>query len=94
MATTNFNLRLDKDLRDKAFSVFDSYGLTASQAFKLFLNQVAETKAIPLSFNYQAQEPNAITQAAMLELEEGRGLKSSSVEELLEELADSRVNNV
>ena len=43
MATTNFNLRLEQDLRDKAFPVFERYGLSASQAFKLFLTQVAET---------------------------------------------------
>ncbi len=67
MTTTNFNLRLEKDLRDRAFSVFERYGLTASQAFKLFLNQVAETNTIPLTFDYQAQEPNQATQKAILE---------------------------
>ena len=49
MATTNFNLRLEQDLRDRAFPVFERYGLSASQAFKLFLTQVAETNKIPLS---------------------------------------------
>ena len=48
MATTNFNLRLEQDLRDKAFPVFERYGLSASQAFKLFLTQVAETNKIPV----------------------------------------------
>ncbi|MFT8736823.1 MAG: type II toxin-antitoxin system RelB/DinJ family antitoxin [Zymomonas mobilis] len=67
MAATNFNLRLDKALRDRAFPVFERYGLSAAQAFKLFLNQVAETKTIPLSFDYAKDEPNAITQKAMLE---------------------------
>ena len=43
MTTTNFNLRLEQDLRDRAFPVFERYGLSASQAFKLFLTQVAET---------------------------------------------------
>lgn len=52
MATTNFNIRLDTDLRDKAFPVFENYGLSAASAFKLFLRQVAETKTIPLSFDY------------------------------------------
>ncbi|MEN9465236.1 MAG: hypothetical protein RL217_1417 [Pseudomonadota bacterium] len=67
MTTTNFNLRLDQDLRDRAFPVFERYGLSAAQAFKLFLTQVAETNAIPLSFDYQAKEPNATTQKAMQE---------------------------
>jgi DNA-damage-inducible protein J len=36
MATTNFNLRLEQDLRDKAFPVFERYGLSASQALNYF----------------------------------------------------------
>ncbi|ACV76412.1 RelB antitoxin/Antitoxin DinJ family toxin (plasmid) [Zymomonas mobilis subsp. mobilis ZM4 = ATCC 31821] len=67
MATTSFNLRLDQDLRDRAFPVLERYGLSAAQAFKLFLNQVAETKTIPLSFDYAKDEPNMTTQKAMLE---------------------------
>lgn len=55
MTTTNYNMRIDKDLKEKAFSVFESYGLTPSQAIKLFLNQVADTKTVPLSFDYQSQ---------------------------------------
>ena len=53
MSTTNYNIRLDHELKEKAFSVFESYGLTPSQAIKLFLNQVAETNTVPLSFDYQ-----------------------------------------
>jgi len=33
--------------------VFESYGLTPSQAIKLFLTQVAQTNQVPLSFEYQ-----------------------------------------
>lgn len=54
MTTTNYNIRLEQELKDKAFSVFESYGLTPSQAIKLFLTQVAQTNTVPLSFEYQA----------------------------------------
>ena len=69
MATTNFNLRLEQDLRDRAFPVFERYGLSASQAFKLFLTQVAETNKIPLSFDYAEDDytPNSVTRTALLE---------------------------
>ena len=68
MATTNFNLRLEQDLRDRAFTVFERYGLTASQALKLFLTQVAETNKIPLSFDYaQDNVPNSVTRKALSE---------------------------
>lgn len=53
MTTTNYNVRLDQDLKDRAFSVIESYGLTPSQAIRLFLNQVADTNTVPLSFDYQ-----------------------------------------
>jgi len=52
MTTTNYNLRLDQELKDSAFAVFESYGLTPSQAIKLFLTQVAQTNQVPLSFEY------------------------------------------
>ena len=63
MTTTNYNIRLDQELRDRAFSVFESYGLTPSQAIKLFLNQVAETNTVPLSFDYQSKPVNHALQA-------------------------------
>ncbi|ASK27508.1 type II toxin-antitoxin system RelB/DinJ family antitoxin [Neisseria chenwenguii] len=53
MASTNFNIRLEQSLKDRAFPVIESYGLTPAQAFKLFLNQVAETNTLPLSFDYR-----------------------------------------
>lgn len=56
MSAISYNMRIDKQLRDEAFSVLDSYGLTPSQAFKLFLKQIATTKKIPLSFDYQPFE--------------------------------------
>ena len=56
MATTNYNIRLDDNLRERAFAVFESYGLSPSQAIKLFLNQVADTRTVPLSFDYKAAE--------------------------------------
>lgn len=65
MTSTNFNLRLDRELRDKAFQVFEQYGLSASQAFRLFLNQVAQTQQVPLSFDYIATQPNKETAEAI-----------------------------
>jgi addiction module antitoxin, relB/dinJ family len=76
MATTNYNIRLEQELRDRAFAVFERYGLAPSQAIKLFLNQVADTQSIPLSFNHHAGRaehiPNALTRQALLEAIENR----------------------
>ncbi|MBR7003036.1 MAG: type II toxin-antitoxin system RelB/DinJ family antitoxin [Neisseriaceae bacterium] len=71
VANTSFNLRLDKKLKEQSFAVIERYGLTPTQAIKLFLKQVADRKILPLSFNYQADEPNEETQQAMLMADKG-----------------------
>ncbi len=76
MATANFNVRLEQGLKDRAFPVLERYGLTPAQAFKLFLNQVAETKVIPLSFDWGKEsiltaEAEARLQQSMKEIEMG-----------------------
>lgn len=92
MSTTNFNLRLDKELRDRAFPVFEQYGLSAAQAFRLFLNQVAQTQQIPLSFDYAASVPNEKTAQAIRQGREdyaaGR-LTGYAPEELTQALRES-----
>lgn len=93
MASHNFNIRLDDELRNRAFPVLESYGLTASQAFKLFLNQVAETKTVPLSFDWQAsadREPNLESQIAMCEALANRvtGKRYDGLDEVMAELAN------
>ena len=73
MTTINYNIRIDQNLKDRAFSVFESYGLSPSQAIKLFLSQVAETQSVPISLNYNSiKEPNEITLQAMQEAIENR----------------------
>lgn len=70
MATINFNIRMDENLKERAFPVIESYGLTPAQAVKLFLNQVATTQTIPISFEHNVNRiPNAITRKAIKEAE-------------------------
>jgi addiction module RelB/DinJ family antitoxin len=73
MTTTNFNVRIDENLREQATQVFASYGLSPTQAIKLFFNQVVATNKVPLSFDYQAAEkqPTAKLLSAISELENG-----------------------
>ena len=85
MSTTNYNVRLDQNLKDRAFSVIESYGLTPSQAIRLFLNQIADTNEIPLSFDYQPKL-NAQTIAAIAEIANGKGSKYDSFGDLMDEL--------
>ena len=85
MTTTNYNIRLDQDLKDRSFSVLESYGLTPSQAIRLFLNQVADTNAVPLSFDYQPKL-NAQTLAAIADIANSKGTKYDSFGDFMDEL--------
>ncbi|OOR99299.1 addiction module antitoxin [Haemophilus paracuniculus] len=52
MSYTNFNMRLDDNLRGRAYPILEQYGLTPSQAVRMFFNQIAQTGKIPLSFDW------------------------------------------
>lgn len=47
---SSINIRLDDTLKNDAFAVINSYGLTPSQTIRLFLKQIADTGNIPLNF--------------------------------------------
>ncbi len=87
MTTVNYNIRLDKELRDQAFSVLDSYGLPPSQAIKIFLKQIAKTNSIPLSFDYaqipQNPQNDQIEQNELIPNEETRQAMFQSREDYL-----------
>ena len=65
--TTNFNLRLDENLKAQAFGVIESFGMTPSQFMRLILKQVADTGSLPLSFEKRttAITPNELTAQAI-----------------------------
>lgn len=79
---TSYTFRLDEQLKQEAFSVFKSYGLTPAQAIKMMLQQVVRTKSIPVQFDYQ---PNAETAEAIRELTAGEAEhhEVNSVEEMM-----------
>lgn len=55
-STVNFNMRIEKELKEQTSQIFEGYGMTTAQAVRMFLVNVAKTKKIPLSFDYQADE--------------------------------------
>ncbi|MFZ1343228.1 type II toxin-antitoxin system RelB/DinJ family antitoxin [Thiothrix eikelboomii] len=81
--TVSYNIRLDEDLKNEAFEVFKSYGITPAQAIKMFLKRTAETKTIPIQFDYQA---NATTLAAVHELKEGKGKSYDTLDSMMADI--------
>ena len=48
IATVNFNMRIEKELKDETSQIFENYGMTTAQAVRMFLVNVAKTKRVPL----------------------------------------------
>jgi addiction module antitoxin, relB/dinJ family len=69
MGSSNFNMRLEDDLRTRVSPILEQYGLTPSQAVRMFFNQIASTGKIPLTFDWANPEPNAVTRKAIEEAE-------------------------
>lgn len=71
MATTNLNIRTDKDIKDKAEKIFSELGLNMTTAINMFLRTTIRENGIP--FVLKLDVPNELTAAA---IEEGRRLAS------------------
>ena len=69
LATTNLNIRTDKQIKEQADQIFSELGLTMTTAVNMFLRATIREYGIP--FSLKLDEPNAETAAA---IEEGRRL--------------------
>ncbi|HAT02843.1 acyl-CoA--6-aminopenicillanic acid acyl transferase [Lachnospiraceae bacterium] len=90
MAVTksNMTIRIDPELKKEASSLFKSLGLDLSTATGIFYRQALRCHGLP--FDVKADEPNAVTYAAMEEaeqmLKDPNTRKFSSIDELFAEL--------
>ena len=71
MATTNLNIRTDKEIKDQADRIFSELGLNMTTAINMFLRTTIRENGIP--FSLKLDMPNATTAAA---IEEGRRIAS------------------
>ena len=98
MATSNFNIRLDDDLKARAFAVIERFGLTPTQAMRMFLTQIAETDSVPLSLDYARQSSahtlsrngEAMLRESIRDMENGAVSHFDSVEALAKEFAHAK----
>lgn len=91
MKSEMLSTRIDHDTKIAFTSICDEVGLSPSQALKLFARAVINYGGIP--FEIKAPQPNETTAAAIQELAQGRGHKSQSVDTLLNELTEGKVDN-
>lgn len=69
MATTNLNIRIDRDVKEQAEELFNELGLNMTSAVNIFLRTSIREHGIP--FELKLDVPNDTTRAA---IEEGRRL--------------------
>ena len=71
MATTNLNIRTDKEIKEQADKIFSELGLNMTSAINVFLRTTIRERGIP--FPLKLDVPNEVTAAA---IEEGRRIAS------------------
>jgi DNA-damage-inducible protein J len=77
--------RIDTVLKKEATAVLSAMGLSVSDAIRLMLVRVVSDKALP----FDVRIPNAETQAAMRDIQQGKGItRFDSVEALMANLND------
>ena len=74
--------RIDSDTKGRATEALQAMGLSVSDAIRLLLLRVADEKRLP----FAVQVPNPVTLKAMKELDEGKGQRFDSAEELFRDL--------
>ena len=65
MATTNLNIRTDKDIKEQAEEIFNELGLNMTTAINIFLRTAIREHGIP--FELKLDVPNETTAAAIAE---------------------------
>lgn len=76
------NVYLDATAKEKAQEIFKTYGLGLSEAFNIFLSQVALEKGIP----FQIKIPNDETLQALKDAKEGKNMENVDFEQLKKEM--------
>ena len=73
--------RVNREVKEKAAAVLAAMGLTISDMMRMTLIKVVQEKALPFD-----PSPNEETIAAMRELDDGKGKRFSSADDLFSEL--------
>ena len=67
MASTNFSVRMDIDIKKQCESLYGELGMSLTTAINVFLRQSLRVGGFP--FEVKLDQPNKETMAAMLEAE-------------------------
>ncbi|MBR0574495.1 MULTISPECIES: type II toxin-antitoxin system RelB/DinJ family antitoxin [Pasteurellaceae] len=93
MATVNYQIRLNKELKENAIKIFDDYGLSLSQGIKMILTQVVNTKEIPVNLTYcntvnEKTKISLLTAMQELDNDNSNEIQAESIDEALKKLVE------
>ncbi len=91
MKNEMLSTRIDHNTKLAFTHVCEEMGLSTSQAIKLFAKAVINYGGIP--FEIKTKQPNAVTAAAILELESGNANSVKDVDELFNDLSIGKLND-
>ena len=74
--------RIDADIKKRATDALHAMGLSVSDAIRMLMYRIAEERRLP----FEVKAPNAETQAAIAELEAGKGTRFDDVEAMMTDL--------
>ncbi|KNY20466.1 type II toxin-antitoxin system RelB/DinJ family antitoxin [Methylobacterium sp. ARG-1] len=81
-ADTVVRARIDHATKERATKALDAMGLSVSDAIRLLMVRIADEQRLP----FAVKVPNAATQAAIAELEAGKGERFGDVDALMADL--------
>lgn len=84
MKTTTIHARIQPDLKMQVETVLQQLGMSTTEAITLFFNQIQLHQGLP----FEVKIPNAVTQKAMKEAQNGKGKRFTSVADLMDDLND------
>lgn len=74
--------RIDTATKERATAALEAMGLSISDAIRLLMLRIADEQRLP----FEVKVPNSLTRRAMVELEQGKGKRFRSPDELFEDL--------
>lgn len=77
--------RIEPELKKRADLILKKVGITASQAINALYAQIVMNKGLP----FEVKIPHSVTQAAINELETGKGKRFKSMDEIWDSLDDA-----
>lgn len=88
MTIVTFTTRFEREFKDELERILSRYGLTLTQAIKLFANQIVRTESVPLSFNNEEAHPRTLLLQSIADADAGKLTYVTSNEELLKAIRD------